>query len=119
MTATPAQTPTPYQSLVTPQAAPAQTDGREALTLEFELPADETARAQALVKEGKNAEAVRTYLLALQKNPQDSRAWWELGMLYYRSGQKDYAIRCFDAVVKLRPTDLKFAEWLARYKAQP
>jgi tetratricopeptide (TPR) repeat protein len=87
--------------------------------LEFELPADEVARAQQLAKEGRLAEAVQAYTEVLRKNPQDARAWWELGNLYYRVGRKDYALKCFEAVVKLRPNDRALAEWIEKYRAQP
>jgi cytochrome c-type biogenesis protein CcmH/NrfG len=62
-------------------------------------------------------EAMRLYQEETVKNPEDAAAWGALGTSYFKSGQKADAIRCFEQVIKLRPDNKAFPEWLEKYKA--
>ncbi|HEY5039748.1 MAG TPA: hypothetical protein VIJ93_11800, partial [bacterium] len=88
------------------------------LTLQFEVPTNPVSQGQTLEAQGHRVEAMRLYQEAILKNPQDLMAWEALGMSYYQlgSGQKAYAIQCFEQVLKLRPDDKTFSDWLEKYK---
>jgi len=87
------------------------------LKLEFELSGNVEESGRALEAQGKYQEAALLYRQAIQEDPNNSKAWWALGQLYYSRGQKQYAIRCIEKVVRLNPSEKKLAEWLERYKA--
>ena len=99
-----------------PQPAGSQTD--PSLTLQFELPSPQVTQGAQLEREGKLKEAIEAYLGAVKANSQNIQAWWRLGNLYYRLHYKDYAVQCFEQVLKLKPEDKALADWLGKYKTQ-
>jgi tetratricopeptide (TPR) repeat protein len=105
---------------VVPQAVvgPTGADGG-ALVMDFEEASEGLASARTSVKEGRLAEAVREYVDWLSKNPRDAQAWWELGGLYYRLGKKDYAIKCYESVLALKPENKNLSDWLDKNRNRP
>jgi hypothetical protein len=92
--------------------------GDGALVMNFEEAPEGLLAARSLAKEGRSVEAVRAYVDWIGKNPQDAQAWWELGMLYYRLGKKDYAVKCFESVLNLQPGNKNLADWLEKNRGR-
>jgi tetratricopeptide (TPR) repeat protein len=86
------------------------------LTLQFELPPDLVAQGQALEAQGQMVQAMRLYEEELSQNSQDAAAWYYLGADYYKLNQKANAVQCFEQVLKWRPNDKAFSDWLEKYK---
>jgi hypothetical protein len=61
---------------------------------------------------------VGVYEKAVQADPQDSRAWRNLGIQYWAAGQKDQAIQCLEQAVRLNPADAAMKKWLEDYHAK-
>lgn len=93
-------------------------DPKDRLTVRFNIPADNTAQGEAMESQGRHSDAIRLFQEALKKDPQNAVAWWDMGNVYYKLGQKNYALQCYEKVLKLRPADKSFGEWLERYKGQ-
>jgi tetratricopeptide (TPR) repeat protein len=83
-----------------------------------EGPSSTISNGEKLEREGRYKEAADTYIQAIQLNPQDAKAWYRLGMIYYQTHSKAYAVRCFEEVAKLKPEDHSLADWLGKYKKQ-
>jgi hypothetical protein len=80
----------------------------------FELPtASSTPSAQALA-----STLVGPYEEAVRKNPQDSRAWRTLGIVYFKSGQTALGVQCLEQALRLKPDDLFLKKWLDDYHAK-
>lgn len=88
------------------------------LSIPFDLPSSDLREGQALEGLGKWAEAVNAYQRAIRSDPRNARAWWQLANLYMRFNRRDEAIRCFEAVVRLKPEAKNLAAWLETYRAQ-
>ena len=86
------------------------------LKVQFKVPADILKQAKELEKEGKYNEAISLYTQAIQGDQKNLLAWWGLGNIYYRLGKKDYAIQCFEEVLKIQPDSTRLKEWLDKYK---
>jgi len=74
-------------------------------------------RGAELEKQGKNLEAIAAYNEAIKANNNDKVAWRALGNLYFKQKQKPEAVRCFEQVQRLNPSDASFKAWLDKYKA--
>lgn len=98
----------------TPQPAPQPTP---ALQLEFKLPDTEVEQAFQAEDEGKFKQAVAKYQEAIKADAADTRAWMGLGKLYWAQGQRDYAIQCYEQVLRLNPEDAELKAWLDKAKA--
>jgi hypothetical protein len=99
------------------------------------LPSDQVRKVQTLFQIPSNAgsasatpatpspemeKALEAAGQKVSQNPQDPRSWMELGNLYWRSGQPDYAVQCFTEALRLKPDALALRDWLNRYqKAHP
>jgi tetratricopeptide (TPR) repeat protein len=57
-------------------------------------------------------EALDALNARIQTDPRDAGAWNEMGLLYWRAGHKDYALQCFEEVLRLRPGDGTLRRWL-------
>jgi hypothetical protein len=113
-------TPTPATAaFVTPE--PVGEDGASGseLTVRFALASEDVAKGEELEKEGRYQEAFRWYLSAVQRDRNDSTAWWRLGNLYYRYRMREQAIRCYEEVLRLKPENAALSEWLRQYKNPP
>src|SRR6185295_9554428 len=80
------------------------------------LQSDDLAAGRELEKAGRSREALTVYNNAIRKNRLDAQAWRAAGNLYYRMGKKDYAVQCFDQVLKLSPGDTALKTWLDHYR---
>jgi len=90
----------------------------ESLHLQFVVPSDFKAQADAQASQGHWVEAGHLYLQALQQNDQDAEVWRALGNCYFRLRQKNYAISCFEKYLTLNPGDMALRAWLDQYKNQ-
>jgi len=102
---------------VTPRAE-TQDDSQKSLALHFEIPTDYTSQGDQMEAQGKHKEAVQLYKEAVEEDPQNVQAWWNMGNVYYKLALKDYAVACFEKVLKLRPDNQDLKKWLDNYKAQ-
>jgi tetratricopeptide (TPR) repeat protein len=87
------------------------------LSIAFDLPSSDVVEGQKLEGLGRWVEAVNAYKRAVGIDPRNARAWWQLANLYMRFDRKDEAVRCFEAVVQLKPEAKSLAEWLEKYKS--
>lgn len=68
--------------------------------------------------QGHHMEAIRLYQEAVEQDPKNIQAWWDMGNIYCKLNQKNPAIRCFDKVLELRPDFATLKAWLDKYKAK-
>lgn len=94
-----------------------ETPNAKDVEVHFKINVDPLARGQGLEKQGKTSEAIQNYVDALKSDPQNDQLWAALGRLYYQLGKKDYAIKCFGNVLKLKPDNQALRDWLGKYKA--
>jgi tetratricopeptide (TPR) repeat protein len=87
--------------------------------IEFTVAPDALKQAQWLENQGRYLEAVQAYNHILSKSPQNAQVWWRLGNCYVRLGRKDYAIHCFERVLKIKPGEARLRDWLGRYRSAP
>lgn len=95
----------------TPIAAGASKSKVEVL---FALPggaATPTVNSQA-------ATQLAPYEKAAQDNPNDSRAWRNLGIMYLRTGQSALGVQCLEQALRLNPGDTALKQWLDSYRTQ-
>jgi len=83
----------------------------------FKISNDPLAEGQGLEKEGKWNEALRVYAEALKETPRNDLLWSAMGRLYYQFGKKEYATRCFENALKIKPDNTSLRVWLEKYKA--
>jgi len=102
-----------------PRTEKEEEGAKDSLDLRFDIPPDYLAKARRLEAEGRPQEAVDSYKQALQQDQRNVQAWWSLGNLYARQGQKAAAIQCLEAALRLRPDNQALKGWLERYKKQP
>ena len=92
---------------------------RGSVSADFWFPPDPFFKARELEKRGYYEEAVKVFADAIKQDNRDTMAWWGLGNLCMRLKKKEHAIKCFDAVLRLKPQEQKLKEWLEEYKAKP
>lgn len=118
MAALPALSPTPEAAQAVPRAvAPGATPVSGALVMNFEEMPGGLSAARAAVKEGRLKDAVGSYVDWLRANPNDAQAWGELGGIYRALGYKNYAIHCYEAVLRLQPGNAQLNSWLESYRS--
>jgi hypothetical protein len=93
-------------------------EAKESLNLSFNIPPDFTAQGEAQEEQGHHQEALKLFQQAIQQNSRNATAWWDMGRLYQRAGQKAYAVHCYEKALELRPGDKAFKDWLEKYKTQ-
>ncbi len=127
-TAVPTTVSSPVTTVVTLQATPAQAGGpstqtggndKNSLALHFDIPPDFTSQGEQMAAQGKYVQALQLYQQAVQEDPQNAQAWWDMGAVYYKTGQKTYAAACFQKVLELRPGYQTLRQWLEKYQATP
>lgn len=89
---------------------------KDSLIVQFEDP-DEANGASANAGWIDPRKKLEQCLAAVKTAPRDPVAWWSLGNAYRDIQRKDYAIQCYDQVLKLQPGNRKFEDWLKKYKA--
>jgi hypothetical protein len=92
---------------------------KDSLTVRFDIPPDFVSQGEALEKQGFLKDALLRFQEGVKENPQNTLAWWDMGMVYYQLSQKAYAIQCFEKVLQLQPVNKSLTTWLAKYKLQP
>jgi hypothetical protein len=104
--------PAPAQAVtVMAVPSPAPTPAKSSLEVHFELPTDTiTTPDPVALKE------LEKYKKSIEKNPQDSQAWRDLGVVYFRSGHNAEALQCFEQALRLRPNDRELQIWIQKYK---
>lgn len=95
------------------------TDEDDGLDIEFKLPPDTLKQGKELEKQGKYIEAIHLYTQAIHDDQQNLLAWWGLGNIYYRLGRRDYAVQCFEEVLRIKPGAKGLAKWLENYRTSP
>ena len=101
---TPVPTPTP---VITPGPA------KSSVKVLFEVPAN----AATTVTDFETAALIQKYEAATQANPQDSEAWHNLGLAYWKAGKIPLAVQCLEQAYRLNPADVKLKAWLDQYQA--
>jgi predicted TPR repeat methyltransferase len=86
--------------------------------LEFDIPPDHLAQGIEAEEKGDPAAALQAYQRALEQAPRNTQAWWRMGRLQARLGNRPEALRCFEKVLEIRPGHSEFRVWYERYKAQ-
>lgn len=116
--AVPANPPVSAASVVPQTVNGSSGLGDGALVMNFEEAPEGLIAARSMAKDGRSVEAVKAYVDWIGKNPRDAQAWWELGVLYYRLGKKEYAVKCFESVLNLDPGNKNLADWLKKNKGR-
>ena len=101
-----------------PQPVESVGNSQDSLHVQFQEAPDFKAQGTALVAQGQYSQAVELYLQALQQNDQDAQVWQNLGVCYFRLGQKKDALSCLEKALALNPEDQALRDWLTKYKAQ-
>ncbi len=70
-------------------------------------------------KRGEHAQAEHWYRRAVRINPKDSRAWYNLGLVYLELGRTRDAVGCFERAHELDPGTQKYRDALDFYRDQP
>jgi hypothetical protein len=91
---------------------------KDSLTLKFKIPTDYVAQGEAQEAQGRHAEAIGLFQKAVQQDPENVTAWWDMGLVYYKLRQKTYAVQCLEKVLKLQPGSKSLRTWLENYKGQ-
>lgn len=60
---------------------------------------------------------VASYEKAAEANPEDSRAWRNLGIVYLKSGQNAQGIQCLEQALRLNPNDQVLKKWIEDYRS--
>jgi hypothetical protein len=60
---------------------------------------------------------IQQYQKATETNPQDGDAWHQLGLLYWKTRQKDLAVQCLEQALRLNPSDTQLKAWIDQYHA--
>jgi tetratricopeptide (TPR) repeat protein len=116
MTTTPTITAT-VSITSTPQTiAPTPTTQVEKLKLLFSI--SQNADAAAPKQDPQWEADVQTQKDAIAQDPQNAKAWYQLGGLYYKNGQKEDAVQCYEQVLRLHPENQKLRDWLTLYENQ-
>jgi tetratricopeptide (TPR) repeat protein len=115
---TPAATTTATVSMTaTPQPiAPTPTTQVEKLKLLFSI--SQSAETPTAKQDPQWESDVQTQKDAIAQDPQNAQAWYQLGGLYYKNGQKEDAVQCYEQVLRLHPDNQKLRDWLTSYENQ-
>jgi tetratricopeptide (TPR) repeat protein len=103
-----------------PQTAASLDGGKDNLVIQFDLPDNAPNGGTSLDQQAPTEPNIQLYRNAIQQNPQDATAWWNLGNSYRQLNQKQNAVYCFEQVLKIQPNNPQLANWLEQYKtSQP
>ena len=100
----------PVTVMATPQPA-ATAAPKSPLKVKFELPVE---AARTPVAGSPDNGLLSSLLAKVQSNPNDSRAWVDLGQAYLKAGQRDSAAQCFEQALRLNPGDKGITELLGK-----
>ncbi len=102
-----------------PPTASSPADSGNDLEIQFKLAPDTLKQGKELEQQGKYPEAIGLYTQAIQNDQKNLLAWWGLGNIYFRLGRRDYAVHCFEEVLKINPNMPGLTAWLKTYKSAP
>lgn len=86
--------------------------------MEFSLPKDNVAFGREMEASGRKTEAIKAYQVAIKENASNEVAWRALGELYFKMGEKGYAVQCFEQVLRMNPKDNQLEEWVRKMKSK-
>jgi cytochrome c-type biogenesis protein CcmH/NrfG len=66
--------------------------------------------------EAPSSALVASYEKDAENNPNDSRAWRKLGIIYLKTGQNAKGIQCLEESLRLNPNDQALKKWLEDYR---
>lgn len=115
LTAQPSPSPTPSPGTVQPREVQGPQD-KDSLIVQFEDPDAATDPSNAA--DLGSLDKVKTALAAVKADPQSAFAWYSLGNAYREIKQREYAVKCYESVLKLQPGNKKLSEWLEKYKRE-
>ncbi len=102
----------PVTVVATPMPSPLPEGvAKSKVEVRFELPAAVATPGTA----NQASSLTGPYEQAVQANPQDSRAWRNLGIVYLRLGQNAQALQCLEQALRLNPSDQALSQWLGTY----
>ena len=107
----------PVTVISTPPPTPLPTPlpagpAKSKVEVHFELP----SAASTPNADSRASSMTGPYEQAVQSDPQDSRAWRNLGIIYLRTGQSAQGIQCLEQALRLNPGDQALSQWLDIYR---
>lgn len=100
-------------------AAAIQAEGGDDLEIQFKLSPNTLKQGKDLEQQGRYQEALDLYIRTIHEDQKNLLAWWGLGNIYIRLGRKDYAVHCFEEVLKIKPEAAGLRAWLEKYRSLP
>lgn len=116
-------TPTPTIPPLTPSLSFKPSNNRTAsdqvvkVEIQFNLP-DVSGGTSPLPQPSPSVQlqqAIENMAKKVQDNPQDVQSWINLGNLYWRAGQADFSVQCFEEALRLQPDMARLKTWLDQY----
>jgi len=106
----------PVTVVASPQPVPVPAGApKSKVEVRFELPSSAETQMVSLPTGAQAASLTAPYEKAVQDNPQDSRLWRTLGIVYFKAGQTAQAVQCLEQALRLKPDDLALKQWLDDY----
>jgi len=104
----------PMTVVVTPTPGPvtAPSLAKSKVEVHFEL----GEALSPLKGEAPSSALVASYEKDAENNPNDSRAWRKLGIIYLKTGQNAKGIQCLEESLRLNPNDQALKKWLEDYR---
>lgn len=118
---TPSRTPTPLPSPGTalnfrPPSEISKDD--KAIQVEMKFDLSKPASGNAAAPSAETQKRIEELGRIVEKDPGNSKAWGEMGRLYWQTGQSDFAVQCFEEVLRLQPENQAVKTWLERHRGR-
>ena len=105
--------PVTVMATVVPTPAAATGPSKSKVEVLFDLP----GQGAVSIGNSQASNLVSPYEKAAQANPNDTRAWRNLGIVYLRTGQTALGVQCLEQALRLNPSDQVLKKWLDDYHA--